>query len=139
MTTHLQGKGKRRRVAEKARSPVEDREALSSDPVDPDERREFEELLLAGTVVQTIVALMQEAGVSQREVAERVGWTQPRISQILNSENLNLSTAADLAWALGYRFELVPVATERKGTPAVGDPKPPAWVRREARALLRRI
>ena len=109
------------------------------DPTDLNERREFEERLLAGTVVQTIVALMQEAGISQRELAERVGWSQPRISQILNSENLNLSTAADLAWALGYRFELVPAPTQREGTPAIEDRDPPAWVRREARALLRRI
>src|SRR5207248_2010612 len=115
-----------------------DRDAITPDPVDPDERREFEKRLLAGAVVQTVVALMQEAGVNQRELAERLGWTQPRISQILNSENLNLSTAADLAWALGYRFEAVPIATPRAGTPASNDPPPPAWVRRQARALLGR-
>lgn len=137
MTTRLHSSKLRR--AGQGKSVAGDHERSTPDPTDPAERRAFEESTLAGSVVQTIVALMQEAGVSQRELAERVGWSQPRISQILNSENLNLSTAADLAWALGYRFELVAAPVQREGTPARDDPDPPSWVRREARALLRRI
>jgi len=137
VTTRLQGSNRRR--AGQKESVASDHERSTPDPTDLAERRVFEESALAGSVVQTIMALMQDAGVSQRELAERVGWSQPRISQILNSENLNLSTAADLAWALGYRFELVAAPAQRKGTPATDDPDPPSWVRREARALLRRI
>jgi transcriptional regulator with XRE-family HTH domain len=82
---------------------------------------------------------MKGSNLTQRELAERLGWSQPRISQILNSENLNLSTAADLAWALGYRFELVPVPAQREGTPAIDDPPPPGWVRQRAREILGRL
>lgn len=79
---------------------------------------------------------MKEAGLTQRELADRLGWSQPRVSQILRSENLNLSTAADLAWALGYRFEVAVVPTQREGTPARDDPPPPAWLRARAREVL---
>jgi predicted XRE-type DNA-binding protein len=107
-----------------------DRELVTSEPTDLAERRFFEEALLAGGVAQTIIALMEHAGVTQTELAARLGLTQPRISQILRSENMNLSTAADLAWALGYRLELTPRLVERDGTPAVDDPPPPRWLRR---------
>jgi transcriptional regulator with XRE-family HTH domain len=111
----------------------------SRDPIDPHERRSFEASLLAGSVAQSIRALMETAGVSQRELASRTGRQQPQISQLLRAENMELATAADLAWALGYRFELVPVPAQRRGTPAVDDPPPPSWVKKLARELLSRL
>jgi hypothetical protein len=43
-------------------------------------------------------------------IYERLGLSEGRISQILSgSENLTLGTLAAIGWALGFRFELLPV------------------------------
>jgi transcriptional regulator with XRE-family HTH domain len=77
---------------------------------------------------------MREQGVSQRELARRLGRSEPWISRVLNGrENTTLKTVADLGWALGLRFALAPQAIEREETPAGCDPELPRWVARQAR------
>jgi transcriptional regulator with XRE-family HTH domain len=56
---------------------------------------------------------MQEQGISQRDLARRLGRSEPWISRVLNGrENTTLKTVAELAWALGLRLRLVPEPLE---------------------------
>jgi len=96
----------------------------------PEARRAFEEELLIGDVTDTLISMLESAGVSQRELALRLDLTEGRISQILSGAgNLTLRSLATVGWALGLRFELQPQAMEdRKATPALSDPAPPGWL-----------
>jgi transcriptional regulator with XRE-family HTH domain len=97
---------------------------------DPDIRRTFEEELLFGEATDTVAALLESIGITQRELANRLSVTEGRVSQILSgAENLTLRSLASLGWALGVRFELQPEPMEdRAGTPAQADPAPPSWL-----------
>lgn len=97
---------------------------------DPQVRRVFEEELLFGESTDTIEALLESLGLSQRELADRLGVSEGRVSQLLSGrQNLTLRTLGALGWALGVRFELNPVPmADRAGTPAESDPPAPAWL-----------
>jgi transcriptional regulator with XRE-family HTH domain len=99
---------------------------------DPAIRRVFEEELLVGEATDTVAGLIESLGLTQKELARRLGVTPGRVSQILSGEeNLTLRSLASLGWTLGVRFELGPVAmSDRAGTPAVNDPPVPAWLDR---------
>lgn len=97
---------------------------------DPEVRRTFEEELLFGESTDTVEALLESIGVSQRELAARLGVSEGRVSQVLSGrENITLRTLAAMGWALGVRFEFNPVPmADRAGTPAQDDPPAPAWL-----------
>lgn len=97
---------------------------------DPETRRTFEEEYLYGEATDTVAALLESLGLSQKELAQRLGVSKGRVSQILSGEeNLTLRSLAALGWALGVRFELNPQPMQdRGGTPAEGDPSPPEWL-----------
>jgi len=114
------------------------RRSLLSDPA---ARREYEEAYLVGEVTDSILALLQGLGISQAELAERLGVTRGRVSQILSGrQNLTLRTLAAIGWALGVSFDLNlrPMA-DRAGTPAAADPGLPGWVNRGADSDRRRV
>lgn len=100
--------------------------------VDPEVRRSFEEELLFGEATDTVSGLVESLGITQRELANRVGVSESRISQVLSgADNLTLRSLANLGWAMGVRFELSPIPLEdRSGTPAGDDPPAPRWLRR---------
>lgn len=102
---------------------------------DPEIRRTFEEEFLFGEATETIAALLQDLNINQAELAERLGVTRGRVSQILSGgENLTLRTLGAVGWALGIRLALNPhPMTQRAGTPAVDDLLPPAWLTRLGR------
>lgn len=81
--------------------------------------------------------MLESSEMSQRELAIRLEVSEARISQLLSGgENVTLETVADLGWALGVRFALVPIPfDDRSGTPASADPPPPRWLA----SLRRRI
>ena len=97
---------------------------------DPDVRRVFEEELLVGEATDTVAALVESLGLSQRELAARLGVSEGRVSQILSGgTNLTLRSLAGLGWALGVEFKLHPHAmADRRGTPSESDPPAPAWL-----------
>ena len=99
---------------------------------DPEIRRAFEEEFLFGEATDTLAGLIASLGISQRELAHRLGVSPGRVSQILSGEeNLTLRSFAALGWALGVRFGLNPVPmADRAGTPAAHDPPAPAWLGR---------
>jgi transcriptional regulator with XRE-family HTH domain len=105
-------------------------------------RRTFERELLFGESTETIHALLQSMDISQKELAQRLGLTEGRVSRILSGrENVTLRTLADVGWAIGIRFALVPLPFEdRADTPAADDPPPPRWLARLRRlATSRRV
>lgn len=99
---------------------------------DPAARREYEETYLVGEVTDSVSALLQELGLSQADLAKRLGVTKGRVSQILSGrQNMTLRTLAAIGWALGVSFDLTPrPMADRAGTPAVVDPRLPAWLDR---------
>jgi transcriptional regulator with XRE-family HTH domain len=101
---------------------------------DPEVRRTYEEELLLGEATENVTALLRSIGISQRELSNRLGVSEARVSQIVSgAENLTLRSLGALGWALGVRFELDPVAmsrVERQGTPAEEDARPPEWLGR---------
>jgi transcriptional regulator with XRE-family HTH domain len=103
---------------------TEDREPLAG--------REIERELLYGDFAETVGALLAASGLRQKELAARLVLSEARVSRLLRGDaNTSLRAIADVAWSLGYRFELTPVPLEsRESTPARNDPPPPRWVKR---------
>jgi len=104
--------------------------ARKRDYLESDAQLAFEQELLVGLTIDLLNSLANESGLTQRELAKRLDITEGRVSQILSgNQNISLKKLAALGWALGIRFELVPVALDdRRGTPAVNDPEPPQWL-----------
>jgi transcriptional regulator with XRE-family HTH domain len=96
-----------------------------------DERRAYEEEILVGEATDTLAGLVESLGIARAELATRLNVSRGRVSQILaGGGNLTLRSLAALGWALGIRFELLPLPmADRSGTPAVSDPPAPAWLR----------
>jgi transcriptional regulator with XRE-family HTH domain len=67
-----------------------------------------------------LTALRERAGLSQRELAKRVGVSQPRIAAIERSRNVTIDILEQYVGALGARLE-VSVVQGRRRTPLVGD------------------
>lgn len=97
----------------------------------------YEVDLLAGSVLQVVKGLMKDHGISQRELADRLGVSEARVSRLLHdSENLKLSMVAALGRAVGIRFALAPIPfADRSETPAAGDPPPPRWIAGQRRLV----
>jgi len=95
-----------------------------------DERRDFERQLLYGEVGETVGALIAELGISQRQLADRMGLSESRVSRVLGgSENITLKTLADLGVALGLRFRLAAEELpDRDQGVAAEDGPLPAWL-----------
>ena len=103
------------------------------DEAAPPARLVYERELLFGEAIETVAALLASQGISQRELAERLDRSEARVSRILKGgENTTLKTIADLGYALGIRFALVPIPfADRAGTPAAGDPPADEWVAKQ--------
>lgn len=55
-----------------------------------------------------LCVLLARAGVSRSELAERLGWTRARVTQVLSGRgNLTIDTVHAVTRALGYAFDLV--------------------------------
>lgn len=97
-----------------------------------DERvREIEdELRLAAG----LTALREKAGVSQRELADRIGVSQPRIAAIERSRNVTIDVLEQYVGALGGHLE-VSVVQGRRRTSLLGqETKRPATTKPKAAA-----
>lgn len=110
---------------------------------EPEERtasRELERALLAGQAADLLAELRGSLGLTQRELAQRIGVTESRVSQVLaGSENLTLASLAELGWAMGVRFELVPAPVADRATTPAADDLPPRWLDQFAKGALRRV
>lgn len=71
---------------------------IDSRLTNPEIRRVFEEELLVGEATDTLAALIEELGISQRDLAARLGVSEGRVSQILSgASNLSCDRLPD--WA----------------------------------------
>jgi len=66
-----------------------------------------------------LTALREKAGVSQRELAKRIGVSQPRIAAIERSRNVTIDVLEQYVTALGGRLE-VSVVHGRRRTSLIG-------------------
>jgi transcriptional regulator with XRE-family HTH domain len=72
------------------------------------ESQDFQNELARVAVAADLNVLLGKAAVSRSELATRLGWTRPRITQVLSGEgNLTIDTVSAVARALGYSFDLV--------------------------------
>lgn len=96
---------------------------------DPEHRRAYRGLQPYHDVLRAILRRRKELGMTQKELAERAGTHQSRISKIENAEyDIQFSTLVDIAEALGVQVEVhfVPVA-ETEAPEAYEVPEKPAW------------
>lgn len=70
-----------------------------------------------------LTALREEAGLSQRELARRLGVSQPRVAAIERSRNVTLDVLWEYVDAVGGRLE-VNVVTGRRKIPLIGGKRP---------------
>lgn len=89
-----------------------------------DEQRAHESRLIKDDFIDTVRALMDEFGVTQTELANRMGVATSSISRWFQSDGgMTLETAARIGVALGCRFVLAPV-------PKTGGVQLPRWCQR---------
>jgi transcriptional regulator with XRE-family HTH domain len=92
--------------------------------------------LLYADTIETLTAFMQDRGISQRDLALRLGRSEPWISRVLNGrENTTLKTVAELAWGLGLRMRLAPEPLESGDD--LGDSS--NWVLKHRRQSVRSV
>lgn len=66
------------------------------------------EELKAVDVAADLTLLLHHAGKTRAELARALGWSRPRITQVLSGqENLTVQTIAAVTKALGYTFDTV--------------------------------
>jgi transcriptional regulator with XRE-family HTH domain len=71
----------------------------------PAARKSYEEALLTDAFLEQVSNLLEKRGVPQRALAERLGVSEGRVSQILSGrQNLTVRTLANLATVLEARF-----------------------------------
>jgi transcriptional regulator with XRE-family HTH domain len=63
-----------------------------------------------------LTALREQAGLSQRELAERIGVRQPRVAAIERSRNVTFDVLERYVGALGGQLELSVIRDGRKTT-----------------------
>jgi DNA-binding XRE family transcriptional regulator len=95
---------------------------------DPEFAAEWERLALARMVASRLIAFRSESGLSQRELAKRLGVSQPRVVELESGEkNPQIETLVKIAATTGieFAFDVVPVGQEPtlvrksfKGVPA---------------------
>lgn len=66
-----------------------------------------------------LTALREQAGLSQRELAKRIGVSQPRVAAIERSRNVTLDVLEDYVGAIGGRLE-VSVVKGSQTIPLIG-------------------
>src|SRR6266508_3541177 len=92
------------------------------------ERLEYEQTLLRLLVASMIERYIQATGIQAQEIATRMGKSKAWVSKLLSGRhNPTLDTLAELALALGLRWDVQLSTVDRAGTPAEHDPDPPAW------------
>lgn len=82
---------------------------------DPEVRAEYEALDNEFNVARAVIALRSQSGLTQRELAERIGIKQPQLARIESGKQLpKLETLALLADGAGYTIEVNFVPKTRK-------------------------
>lgn len=113
-------RGKRRRASEEESDAVERARALLLDEF-PEVREQYELMKPRFDAVSQLIALRNQAGLTQAELAERMGRRQSIVSAIESGRREpRLSTLSSAARALEHelRIDFVPIERERDGEDA---------------------
>lgn len=82
---------------------------------DPEVKAEYDALDNEFNVARAVIALRSQSGLTQRELAERIGIKQPQLARIESGKQLpKLETLALLADGAGYTIEVNFVPKTRK-------------------------
>lgn len=110
---------------------------MHTDESDENATRALEGELLYSEFAELVTALLESGGLRQKDLAARLSLSEARISRLLRGDaNTSLKAIADVGWALGFRFALIPVPfDDRNSTPAHADPEPPVWVEKLRRQV----
>lgn len=82
---------------------------------DPEVKAEYDALDNEFNVARAVIALRSQSGLTQRELAERIGIKQPQLARIESGKHLpKLETLALLADGSGYTIEVNFVPKTRK-------------------------
>ena len=68
-----------------------------------------------------LTSLREQAGLSQRELAERLGVSQPRVAAIERAQNITIEVLGHYVDAVGGQLEVV-VRQGKRRVPLVGGP-----------------
>lgn len=90
-----------------------------------------------------LTALREQAGLSQRELAQRIGVSQPRVAAIERSRNVTLKVLEQYVTAVGGQLEITVRTGSKKlalvvpvrSAPAKQTPAPPSATRKLPRSL----
>ncbi len=100
------------------------------------ERREYEKTTLRYTAAAHIQNYLDDAGLRAKDLAHRIRKSRAWVSKLLSGrQNVTLDTLADVAWALGARWQMDMIAADRIGTPAENDLPPPQWALRSSATI----
>ena len=71
---------------------------------------------------ERVAELINDAGISRTELAERLGKSKGFVTQVLAGDrNMTLRTLADLGYVVGHSFNIVAKPVERMPTATCGD------------------
>lgn len=91
----------------------------------PRKKMDAETRHMRDSIIRTLISFRENAGVSQSEMAERMGVPQPRVSEFesLGERRVYLDTCIEYARVLGVEIRLVGALPRRKNAgPARGRP-----------------
>jgi DNA-binding XRE family transcriptional regulator len=94
---------------------TEDEVLAAALEADPEFAAEWERLALARMVAARLIAYRSENGLPQRELAKRLGVSQPRVVELESGEkNPQIETLVKIAATTGieFAFDVVPVGQE---------------------------
>ena len=95
----------------------------------PEERRDYEATTLRLIASAHIENYLEHVGLQAKDLARRIRKSKSWVSKLLSGrQNATLDTLAEVAWALGARWQLDLVSAERTGTPAENDLPAPTWM-----------
>lgn len=94
------------------------KEVLERQLQDPETREHWERTALARAAANAVVRYRTEHGMSQRALAEMLGWKPSQVARLeLGEHNPGMDTLTHLAQRLGLRFtmEIGPAAGRSRG------------------------
>lgn len=80
----------------------------------PGAERRVSEIERELRIAAGLAGLREDAGVSQRELAKRIGVSQPRVAAIERSENVTIDVLQQYVESLGAELEVVAVKGNKK-------------------------
>ncbi len=116
-------------------------EVLAQEMEDPAFRAEWERTALAHQVALAIIGYRTEHGLSQRQLAEQLGWKQPAVARLeLGEFNPSFATLRTLSARLGLALalDITPTSVAFAARPARGVARRPRRATPEALAATAR-